>query len=120
MKIRNFLQAKIHRVTLTGANPDYEGSIAVCPELLEASGIMPFEQVDVYNLDNGERLTTYAISGEKGEVVLNGAAALKGKPGQKVIIAAYVGLDLEAVFAHKPVLIFVDAQNRIREVKNGR
>ncbi len=61
MKIRNFLQAKIHRAVLTGADIDYEGSLAICPELLKASGIIPFEQVDVYNLDNGERLTTYAI-----------------------------------------------------------
>ena len=119
MKIRNFLQAKIHRATLTGADIDYEGSLAICPELLEASGIMPFEQVDVYNLDNGERLTTYAISGEKGEIMLNGAAALKGKAGQKVIIAAYVGLDRDEVYSHKPVLVFVDDQNRIKEVNNG-
>ncbi len=119
MKTRFFLQAKIHRATLTGADVDYEGSIAICPELLEASGIMPFEQVDVYNLDNGERLTTYAISGEKEKIMLNGAAALLGRAGQKVIIAAYAGLDRDEVYSHRPVLIFVDDQNRIKEVRNG-
>lgn len=117
MKIRNFLQAKIHKATLTGADLEYQGSIAICPELLESSGIMPFQQVDVYNLDNGERLTTYAIPGDKGQVQLNGAAAHKGRPGQKVIIAAYVGLDRDEVYSHKPVLVFVDEQNRIQEVK---
>lgn len=119
MKTRFFLQAKIHRATLTGADVDYEGSIAICPDLLEASGIMPFEQVDVYNLDNGERLTTYAISGEKGEIMLNGAAALKGSRGQKVIIAAYAGLDRDEVYSHRPVLVFVDGKNKIREVRHG-
>ncbi|MFN2266682.1 MAG: aspartate 1-decarboxylase [Desulfonatronovibrio sp.] len=119
MKIRNFLQAKIHRVILTGADLNYEGSISICPELLEASGIMPFEQVDVYNLDNGERLTTYVIEGEKGQIKLNGAAAHKGKAGQKVIIAAYVGLDRDEVYSHKPTLVFVDDKNKVREVSNG-
>lgn len=119
MKIRTFLQAKIHRATLTGADLDYEGSIAICPDLLEASGIMPFEQVDVYNIDNGERLTTYAIPGEQGGLMLNGAAAHKGRAGQKVIIASYAGLDRDQVLSHKPTLVFVDHENRIREVRNG-
>lgn len=119
MKIRNFLQAKIHRATLTGANLEYRGSIAICPDLLEASGIMPFEQVDVYNIDNGERLTTYAITGEKGEITLNGAAAHKGEAGHRIIIAAYAGLDRDEVYSHKPVLVFVDDQNEIKEVSNG-
>ncbi len=119
MKIRHFLQAKIHRAVLTGVNIDYHGSLSVCPDLLQASGILPFEQVDVYNLDNGERLTTYAIAGEKGRVMLNGAAALKGSPGQKVIIASYVGLDRDEIYSHRPVLVFVDDQNRILEVSNG-
>ncbi|WP_422614943.1 aspartate 1-decarboxylase [Desulfonatronovibrio hydrogenovorans] len=113
------MQAKIHRATLTGADLEYEGSISVCPDLLEASGIMVNEQVDVYNLDNGERLTTYAILGRKGEIRLNGAAAHKGRAGQKVIIAAYVGLGPEQVKSHKPVVVLVDDQNRPGKIKHG-
>ncbi|WP_045212169.1 aspartate 1-decarboxylase [Desulfonatronovibrio magnus] len=119
MNIRTFLQAKIHRGTLTGANLDYEGSISVCPELLSASNILPFQQVDVYNLENGERFTTYIIKGEEGEIRLNGAAAHKGKKGHKVIIAAYVGLSQDSYASHMPVLVFVDKNNKVREITNG-
>jgi len=119
MPLRTFLQAKIHRATITGTNLDYEGSISVCPHLLEVSGILPFEQVDVYNLDNGERLTTYAIPGSQGEVLLNGAAAHKGKPDQKVIIAAYCVLNEKEWSGHRPVVILVDQDNKIKELLYG-
>jgi len=119
MALRTFLQSKIHGATLTGANVEYEGSIAICPELMEAAGILPFEQVDVYNVDNGERLTTYAIRGQKGEICLNGAAAHKGKAGQKVIIASYIQLEPSEVQAHSPKLVFVDNQNRIKRFVRG-
>ncbi|MFW5730957.1 MAG: aspartate 1-decarboxylase [Desulfonatronovibrionaceae bacterium] len=119
MKLRKFLQAKIHRAVLTGTDVDYEGSIAICPLLLKASGIMPFEQVDVYNVDNGERLTTYAMSGEEGQVLLNGAAAHKGRVGQKVIIASYTALGWEEIMSHSPVLVFVDGTNKVQEVTHG-
>ena len=113
MAQRCFLQAKIHRATITWADVDYVGSIAICPQLLEASGILPNEQVDVYNVSNGNRLTTYAILGQKGEIGLNGAAALKGDAGDKVIIAAYTWLSQEEMAGHDPKLVFVDEQNRI-------
>ncbi|RQD74378.1 aspartate 1-decarboxylase [Desulfonatronospira sp. MSAO_Bac3] len=119
MPLRTFLQAKIHRATLTGACLDYEGSISVCPELLDISGIIPFEQVDVYNLDNGERLTTYAIRGEPGEIRLNGAAAHKGSPGQKVIIAAYCLLDSREQQEHVPSVVLVDGDNKARGQQHG-
>ncbi|WP_291321850.1 aspartate 1-decarboxylase [Desulfonatronospira sp.] len=119
MSLRTFLQAKIHRATLTGTCLDYEGSISICPELLTTSGIHPFEQVDVYNLDNGERLTTYTLSGEPGEIRLNGAAAHKGNPGQKVIIAAYCLLDEKELQEHNPVVLLVDETNRIKGRYNG-
>lgn len=119
MKTRSFLQAKIHRAVLTGTDVDYEGSIAICPRLLKASGIMPFEQVDVYNVDNGERLTTYAMAGEEGQILLNGAAAHKGRKGEKVIIASYTALDREEMKSHSPVLVFVNEQNKVQNITHG-
>lgn len=95
MPSRCFLSAKIHGAVITGGNVEYRGSLAVAPELLRAAGILPFERIDVYNLDNGERFTTYAIPGGPGEICLNGAAAHKGRPGQRVIVAAYAWLAAE-------------------------
>lgn len=111
MASRCFLLAKIHRATITSARVDYEGSLSICPTLLEASGILPHERVDVYNLDNGERLRTYAIIGEIGEICLNGAAALKGATGQKVIIATYGWLSPEEYSLLQPKIILVDKNN---------
>jgi len=110
--LRFFLRAKIHLATITGAEPDYEGSIAVCPELLARAGIAPGERVDVYNRDNGERLTTYAIIGKPGEICLNGAAALKCQKGQRVIIACYCLLPPEEVAAHTPCVVLAGPDNR--------
>jgi len=112
MPKRTFLSAKIHGATLTSLNLDYEGSISVDPALLDAVGILPNEQVDVYNLDNGERLTTYAIPGEPGKICLNGAAAHKGKAGQRIILVTYLQLEPEEVPLHKPRVLRVDAANR--------
>ncbi|MBU1229105.1 MAG: aspartate 1-decarboxylase [Proteobacteria bacterium] len=112
MPRRTFLSAKIHGATLTSVNLDYEGSISVDVALLEAVGILPFERIDVYNLANGERLTTYAIPGAPGEICLNGAAAHKGKVGQKVILATYLELEPEEIPGHRPSVIRVDAANR--------
>lgn len=113
MALRCFLQAKIHGVKITQANPGYMGSIAVCPDLLRASGILPNEKVDVYNLDNGNRLSTYVIMGETGQIGLNGAAALKGKQGERVIIVSYTWLEGHEVQEHKPRLVFADQENNI-------
>lgn len=112
MPRRTFLGAKIHGARLTSLNLEYEGSISVDTDLLKAVGILPFEQVDVYNMDNGERLTTYAIPGNPGEICLNGAAAHKGKPGQRIIIVTYLELEPEEIPLHKPRVIRVDAANR--------
>jgi len=114
---REFLLAKIHRATVTEARLDYEGSISICPELLTVSGILPFEKVEVYNLNNGERFATYAILGKKGEIALNGAAAHKGKPGDKVIIAAYTHLTPAEINSHKPKIVLVGKENKIKRVK---
>jgi len=110
---RQFLLAKIHRATITRTELEYEGSIGICPYLLEASGILPWEKVDVYNLSNGERFSTYVIRGQKEEICLNGAAALKGKPGDKIIIAAYAYLSQNELGTIRPQIILVDQFNRI-------
>jgi len=109
---RRFLSAKIHGATLTSLNLEYEGSISVDSALLRMAGILPYEQIDVLNLDNGERLTTYAIPGEPGEICLNGAAAHKGKPGQRVILVTYLDLEPDEIAGHRPRVIRVDAANR--------
>ncbi len=116
MALRCFLQAKIHNATITDANVNYRGSIAICPKLLKASGILVHEQVDVYNVTNGNRLTTYVIEGKEGEICLNGAAAHKGKVGDKVIIAAYTYLEPKEIEAHKPTVVIVGKDNKIEEI----
>lgn len=109
--LRCFLRAKIHRAMLTGADRAYIGSISIDPALLRAADIAPFEQVDVYNVDNGERLTTYAIEGKPGEICLNGAAACKGEPGQRVIIAAYGYLTSEELPTLAPKVVICGPGN---------
>jgi aspartate 1-decarboxylase len=113
MPLRTFLQAKLHRATITGAEVDYEGSVAICPELIRAAGFHLNERVDIYNVDNGERLSTYVILGQKGEICLNGAAAHKGGRGQRVIIASYVQLTPEEIPGHQPTVVLVGPDNEI-------
>lgn len=113
--------AKIHRATVTQADLDYVGSVTVDEDLLDASGILPYEQVDVLDITNGARLTTYAIVGPRGSGVIqiNGAAAHLVRPGDLVIILAY-GLCSEAeARAMKPTVVLVDGNNRISEVRKG-
>lgn len=114
--MRTFLQAKIHRAVITDANLDYEGSISICPDLITAAGLFLFERVDIYNLANGERFSTYVIPGKQREIALNGAAAHKGRLGDLVIIAAYVDLDEKEIESHAPVAVHVDSENRITSV----
>ena len=111
MPARCFLWSKLHGAVITEANRDYQGSLAIDPELMALADIRPNERIDVYNLDNGERLTTYAIPGKSGEICLNGAAALKGKPGQKIIVAAYAWLDEDEAKAHVPRVVLLNEQN---------
>lgn len=114
------LKCKLHRVTVTDANLDYEGSVAIDEALMEAAGILPFEQVQIYNIANGNRFTTYAIKGERGTGVIsvNGAAAHLAKKGDLVIIAAYSVLDEAEARNHNPVLVYVDADNSIKKVSS--
>ncbi|TQE99783.1 MAG: aspartate 1-decarboxylase [Spiribacter salinus] len=108
------LQAKIHRATVTDANLAYEGSITIDPVLLEASGLVAFQQVHVYNITNGNRFETYIITGTPGagEITINGAAAHLAGAGDKVIIAAYAQVSAAAAQDWEPTLVFVDDQNR--------
>ena len=113
--MRTLLKGKIHRATVTQADPDYEGSITLDPVLMEAADILPFEQVHVLDVDNGARLTTYAIEGERGsgQVCINGAAARLIGAGDTVIILHYTQMDEAAARRHRPSLVYVDAANRI-------
>jgi aspartate 1-decarboxylase len=113
------LRAKLHRLRLTGANPDYEGSVAIDSTLLELAGIFEFEQVHVWNVSNGERLVTYAIAAPagSGEVCLNGAAALKGAAGDVVIVAAFGAMADDEARGHIPRVVHVDRDNRPQEVE---
>ena len=115
--LRLMLRAKIHRATVTDANLEYEGSLTVDPVLLEAAGILPYEQVSVSNLNNGERFETYVIPGKRGagEMVLNGPTARKGARGDKVIVFCYEYYNEQELKTFKPRLVYVDEANRIKE-----
>jgi aspartate 1-decarboxylase len=108
------LKSKIHRATVTGAELEYEGSLAVDPELIEAAGMIVGEKVQVLNLSNGARFETYLIQGTRGEMCLNGPAARLGQRGDRVIVIAYALLTLDEAAAFKPNVVFVDDANRLR------
>jgi aspartate 1-decarboxylase len=112
------LRCKIHRATVTEANVDYEGSITIDRDLMDTAGIAAFEQVHVLDIDNGARLTTYAIEGPRGSgvICLNGAAARLIHSGDLVIILAYDQVPESEVRDHKPKLVYVDADNRVQRV----
>jgi len=113
--LRCMLRAKIHMATVTESNLAYEGSITIDESILKMAGILPYEQVMISNLNNGERFETYVIVGEKGsgEICLNGPTARKGVVGDKVIIFSYVYLEDEKTSHFKPVIIHLDGKNRI-------
>lgn len=118
---RTLLKSKLHRVHVTHAELDYEGSVAVDARLLEAADIREYERVEVYNLRNGERFATYAIRAEAGSgiVSVNGAAAHKASPGDIVIICAYAELEERELAAFAPRLVYVDEHNRITHTRNA-
>ena len=109
------LKAKIHRAIVTQADLDYVGSITIDSRLLQESGIMEYEKVEIADIDNGNRFETYAIAGEEdsGIVCLNGAAARCVNVGDKIIIMAYASMTPEEASQHKPVVLFVDGNNKI-------
>lgn len=116
---RTLLLAKIHNCRLTDANLEYIGSISIDQTLLEAAGILPYEQVQVVNVANGERLITYAIAApaNSGSVELNGAAARLGMKGDRVIIMSYGQFSREELNNYSPTVVLVDEQNRPIEVR---
>lgn len=113
---RSMLKSKIHRATVTHADVDYEGSVTVDSLLLEAADILPGEEVDIWNVTRGTRLRTYAMTGQtsSGIVCINGAAAHLMRPGDLVIIATFVHVENSKASAHRPTVILVDSDNRIR------
>ncbi|RLE16528.1 MAG: aspartate 1-decarboxylase [Acidobacteria bacterium] len=115
---RKFLSAKIHRATLTGANLEYSGSLTIDAAILKKAGIAEFEQIHVFNVNNGARLITYAIKGEsgKGQFELNGAAARLGMPGDKIIIVTYRTLEEKEIQGYKPKLLIMDEGNQIKQI----
>jgi aspartate 1-decarboxylase len=116
---RRMFASKIHRATVTGADVDYEGSVTIDADLLDAAGILEWEEVHVWDVTNGARLATYAIAGPRGSgaVCINGAAAHLVHPGDVVILATFVDLDDAAAREHDPTVVFVDDHNRIRELR---
>jgi aspartate 1-decarboxylase len=113
---RTFLKAKLHRATITAADPDYEGSISLDRAFCRAAGLLEFEQVDVLDIDNGARFTTYVIYGEAGQVQVNGAAARLVRPGDKVIVLAYCALAPEQVEVHSARVVLMGPDNVIKSV----
>lgn len=117
--LRTFLRSKIHRATVTQADLHYHGSVTVDSQLLEAAGIAPFEHVDIYNITNGNRLSTYAIVGTpgSGEICINGAAARLVDPNDQVIICCYGQFHDDELADHKVRVIHVDEHNQITEAE---
>lgn len=110
------LKSKIHRATVTDANLNYEGSVSIDPKLCEAAHLIPFEKVEIYNCNNGERFATYVIHGKAGEICLNGAAARRVHKGDLVIIASYAEMEQDEAFKHKPQLVMIGPENTIKKI----
>lgn len=109
------LKAKLHRACVTHSELHYEGSCAIDARLLEAAGIREYEQIHIYNVNNGERFSTYAIQAEPSSHIIsvNGAAAHKASPGDRIIICAYANLDEKELADYHPALVYLDETNRI-------
>ena len=118
---QTLLKAKLHRACVTHAELEYEGSCAIDEDLLKAAGIHEYEQIQIYNINNGERFTTYAIraTGGSGVVSVNGAAAHKAKPGDRIIICAYAILNQQELVNFRPRLVYLDENNRITHSRHS-
>ncbi|HDY85729.1 hypothetical protein LCGC14_0800050 [marine sediment metagenome] len=115
------LKAKLHRACVTHSELEYEGSCAIDSDFLEAAGIHEYEQIQIYNVANGERFTTYAIRAEAGSQIIsvNGAAAHKASPGDRIIICAYAVLDQKEVANFKPTLVYLNENNDIINLRHA-
>ena len=118
---RVMLKSKLHRVSVTHSELEYEGSCAIDVSLLEAANIKEYEQISIYNITNGQRFTTYAIQAEKnsGIISINGAAAHKADLGDKLIIATFANYNEIELEKYQPLLVYVDHQNKITTTKNS-
>ncbi|NOX08517.1 MAG: aspartate 1-decarboxylase [Gammaproteobacteria bacterium] len=114
------LKAKLHQARVTHSELEYEGSCAIDGLLLKAAGLREYEQIHIYNMANGERFTTYVIRAEDGSGIIsvNGAAAHKANPGDRVIICAYVRLSQQEAMSFKPTLVYLDESNQVTHTNN--
>jgi len=118
---RIMLKSKLHRVSVTHSELEYEGSCAIDVSLLEAANIKEYEQISIYNITNGQRFTTYAIQAENnsGIISINGAAAHKAAPGDKLIIATFANYNEIEIEKYQPLLVYVDPYNKITITKHS-
>ncbi len=116
---RTMLRAKIHRIAVTQCDVEYEGSLTLDPELMQPADMVPFERIEVYDVDNANRFATYLIEGERGsgECCVNGAAAHLVNVGDKLILASYTTVSDSDVASHKPTVVLVGEGNRVKTVK---
>ncbi len=114
------LKSKVHQITVTGSELYYEGSLSLDEEIMKLANLLPYEKIDVYNINNGERFSTYVIPAPAGSGIcrLNGAAARKGAKGDKIIIVAYALLEEEEAKDFKPSIVYMDENNRVKEIKS--
>jgi aspartate 1-decarboxylase len=120
--LRTMLQAKLHRVTVTQADLNYEGSCGIDRGLLTAAGLREFQHIDIYNVSNGSRFSTYIIEAPEGsgEISLNGAAARRAMPGDLLIVCAYSEYNEKELEEYRPVIVLVDSSNRVTQVRSAR
>ena len=114
------LKCKLHRACVTHSELEYEGSCAIDGHLLDTAGIREYEQIQIYNVNNGERFTTYAIRAEDGSGIIsvNGAAAHKADPGDRVIICSYISLNQQELVSFQPTLVYLDDKNEMTHTRN--
>ncbi len=117
--LRTFLKAKLHRACVTHAELHYEGSCAIDGDLLDTAGIADYEQIQIYNITNGQRFTTYAIRAKAGSKIIsiNGAAAHKAQPKDRIIICSYVLLNKEEIQSFKPTLVYLNKKNQLKNTR---
>ena len=116
---RQMLRSKIHRISVTECNVEYEGSLTLDPDLMREAEMVPYEQIDVYDVDNANRFSTYLIEGQpgSGECCVNGAAARLVGMGDKLILASYCTVEDGDVATHQPLIVLVGESNRIKEIR---
>lgn len=118
---KTLLRSKLHRINVTQVELDYEGSCAVDTEILSKGNMQEYEKIDIYNVTNGERFSTYLMAAEAGSktVSINGAAAHKASPDDIIIICSYGLFNEQEALSHEPVLVYFDSDNNIKSIKNA-